>query len=155
VSTEVAFVALSLGTSHTCALTGDGQAYCWGNGEEGALGTGDTADRSVPTPVATDLRFSVVSAGGSHTCGVTLTGEAYCWGANDQGQLGVGGSGAGEVTTPAAVAGGMTFRDIAAGGEHTCAATVDGRALCWGANDEGQLGNGTTEQQNTPGEVAG
>ena len=94
-----------------------------------------------------------VSTGPITSCALSPAGEAYCWGFNDQGQLGTRVSPdrcqAGPVTgsypcalAPQKVEGGLAFRSITNGGEHTCALDTEGRAYCWGANDRGQLGTG-------------
>src|SRR5438876_940347 len=89
------FATISAGSRHTCALAPDGTAYCWGWNSwpymgHGWLGTGDTVNRAVPTPVMGGLAFAAISAGGRHTCGLTPNGVAYCWGFNAAGQLGTG-----------------------------------------------------------------
>lgn len=143
------YVAVSAGLQHTCALTADGAAFCWGSNEFGQLGTApDTltclrGDRRIPcrtrpAPVAGGLAFVKISAGGRHTCGLATTGVTYCWGDNLRGGLGdptVRASGA-----PHRVVGTMTFTEVVAGGEHSCGLRTDGMAFCWGGNEMGQLG---------------
>jgi alpha-tubulin suppressor-like RCC1 family protein len=80
------------GGSHTCALRVDGSLWCWGDNRFGQLGTGDTAPRLAPTPIAPDVLGTQVAgayAGGAHTCVVKVDGSVYCWGNNQYGQLGV------------------------------------------------------------------
>jgi alpha-tubulin suppressor-like RCC1 family protein len=146
-----AYAAIRAGGNHTCAVTPDRQAMCWGNGGNGQLGTNSTNSASVPEFVSTSLRFVAVVPGGYHTCGIATTGSAYCWGLNDKGQLGTGTLVADSV--PAAVTGGLTFTDIGAGFDHTCALTDGSRAYCWGANYYGQLGVGTNADSAVPVEV--
>jgi len=85
------------GSLHTCALTLDGAAYCWGAADRGQLGRASDPfrDRFLeevdgPDPVEGDLTFATLVAGEDHTCGVTWSGETFCWGANGFGQLGDG-----------------------------------------------------------------
>jgi len=142
----LAFTQLAGGGAHTCGLTSDGTAYCWGSGESGQLGAGPSASREAPVAVATGLRFASIDAGAQHTCALTSEGTAYCWGRNDRGQLGDGTTTA--RSGPVAVTGGHTFRSIAAGGfsiGHTCALTTGGDPYCWGDNERGQLGNGQSD----------
>ena len=73
---------------HTCALTGTGDAYCWGENERGQVGDGTTADRLAPTAVVGGLIFTSIDAGFRHTCGRDNTGALYCWGSGGAGQLG-------------------------------------------------------------------
>ena len=86
---------------HTCALTPDGAAYCWGTNSSSQLGTGGATGPGEcrlsnpscspnPLPVAGGLVFARVSAGAGHTCAVTVTNIAYCWGGNWLGELGNG-----------------------------------------------------------------
>jgi alpha-tubulin suppressor-like RCC1 family protein len=73
---------------HTCALTGGGAGYCWGENEMGAVGDGTTRDRTTPSAVAGGLVFLTIDAGYRHSCARSSTGTVYCWGANGAGQLG-------------------------------------------------------------------
>ena len=74
------FTQVSTGSGHTCGVTSDGAAYCWGWNGVGALGTGDTTSSASPVAVVGGLTFAMVSAGDRYTCGVTTGGAAYCWG---------------------------------------------------------------------------
>jgi alpha-tubulin suppressor-like RCC1 family protein len=140
------FAVVSAGAGYTCGVTPAGAAYCWGSNDSGALGNGTTTNSTAPVAVAGGLRFAALTAGQDfHTCGVTPAGAAYCWGLNIAGQLGNGTVTAVDNPMPVAVSGGLTFAAVSAGGEnHTCGVTSAGAAYCWGANDWGQLGVGTT-----------
>lgn len=138
------FQRLTGGQAHTCGLTSDGSAYCWGSNTKGQLGDNSTTDRHAPVAVATGLKFASIDAGPEHTCALTSDGAAYCWGRNDRGQL--GDSSTTSRSVPVAVTGGLTFRTITAGGAFwgdTCALTAQGDAWCWGENGNGQLGIGS------------
>ena len=84
-------VDLSLGTSHTCALTTPGGLKCWGRNDTGGLGDGSATNRLTPVDVS-GLAAGVadVTAGGIHTCAVMNSGGAKCWGWNQHGQVGDG-----------------------------------------------------------------
>lgn len=140
VSDDRAFLAVSAG-GHTCALSSDESAWCWGDNGLGQLGDGTAVDRSTPVATEGDVSFSVLSASSRHTCGVAVSGAAYCWGANDLGQLGDGS--AVDRSTPTEVAGGLSFSTIDAGFFHTCGLTTDGDAYCWGGNQFDALGDGS------------
>jgi alpha-tubulin suppressor-like RCC1 family protein len=87
----VSLQSLTAGGAHTCGLTGNGAAYCWGSNSNGQLGNGTIGGtNSVAAPVGGGLTFVSLSAGGFHTCGVTPDGAIYCWGWNGAGQLGDG-----------------------------------------------------------------
>lgn len=150
---DLVFKLISTGDSHTCGLTTDGAAYCWGENSYGQLGYGATGDQGNPIPVTGGLVFQALSAGPSHTCGLTAGGAAYCWGYNGSGQLGDGSTS--DQWRPVAVSGGLVFRSISAGIQHTCGLTTDGAAYCWGYNGNGQLGDGTTGNHTSPMAVAG
>ena len=159
----LSFASLSVGGAHTCGVTADGAAYCWGLIGNGQLGNPAASGVCVyalpcsPTPVAVvgGLRFAAVSAGAMHTCGLAPGGAAYCWGDNMYGQLGTGSSGAPWYDSPTPVAGGLTFTSLSAGGDHTCGVTPEGKAYCWGANDGGQLGTGDSAKGRSPLLVSG
>jgi alpha-tubulin suppressor-like RCC1 family protein len=148
---------VSAGSDHSCALDVTGQIWCWGRGDSGQLGDGAPADQPAPLPVVLPggLAAAALSAGGAHSCAVDVAGGVWCWGADDRGQLGLGATG-GPVTAPAAVAG-LTgpAKGVSAGGAHTCADLAGDNVWCWGANDSGQLGDGTTVDRPTPARVAG
>jgi len=148
----LAFATVGAGTLFTCGVTTSGAAYCWGDNSNGQLGNGGTAMDSavVPLPVAGGLRFSLVSAGAGNgfACGVTTTDAAYCWGYNFAGQLGNGTDQSS--ASPVAVAGGLKFATLTAGGTggglgFACGITTTPAVYCWGTDDGGQLGNGTSE----------
>jgi len=145
--------SVAAGYRHTCALSTDGTAFCWGGNSSGQLGDGTLDDRSVPTPVSTALRFTTITVGWSHSCGLTSDGVAHCWGRNSSGQLGDGTDR--RTPTPTEVEGGHRFTAISAAWSHTCGLTADGSAYCWGDNNYGQLGDGTTQSSLNPTTVAG
>ena len=151
--TQPKFKLLSSGAYHTCAITLDNRAYCWGWNVFGQIGNSSTIGQQLPVEVHGNLRFSTLSAGVTHTCGVTMAGSAYCWGNGVSGQLGDGAT----ITRLAAtaVAGGLTFSAISAGEHHTCAIATGGIAYCWGSGAVGQLGTGTTQSAPRPVAVTG
>ncbi|GAA2860124.1 hypothetical protein Acy02nite_56300 [Actinoplanes cyaneus] len=149
----VTFTQLTAGGSHTCGLGSDTKAYCWGAGDRGQLGDGDSGTyRSGPVAVdaPAGVTFTQLTAGGAHTCGRGSDTKAYCWGSGASGELGDGGTA--QQSSPVAVnaPAGVTFVGLSAGGSHECGLGSDAKAYCWGAAVHGQLGNGDVTNQPAP-----
>ena len=139
----VIFASLTAGLDHTCGLTPQGVAYCWGVNDAGQLGTGGTVNSTTPAPIAGGIVFASLTSGLQFVCGLTATGAVYCWGAGSLGQLGTGN--AVGAYTAVATSGGLSFATISANSsDHICGLTLSGGAYCWGSNDSGQLGTGVT-----------
>ena len=134
------FSQVSAGGDHTCGVTSDNRAYCWGRNDYGQLGDGTTESKLTPVAVAGGRRFRVVSAGNFHSCGITPADVLFCWGSN---RYGVMGAAAAPDGTPVKVGGARTWRNVSAGFSHTCGATTTNEAYCWGNNSNYQIGNGT------------
>src|SRR5713226_8176561 len=161
------FAGVTAGTRHTCGITSANVAYCWGDNGFGELGIGMTTGSSTtPVAVAGQLTFGEVSAAFSHTCGVTTMGTAYCWGDSRYGELGINTTTGPQQCsfsgtlfpcspTPTTVAGTLRFAAVSAGGGHSCGVTTTGEVYCWGLNDFGELGTGTTRSDSAPAAIAG
>lgn len=137
------------GVDHTCAWTADGHAYCWGCNDYGQLGNGSINDSAVPVETYDDQMYPVtaVSSGADYSCALGVNGVAYCWGLNDYGTLGNGQTynGLGYFNwAPVAVLGISSATGISAGYSNACAVLADGTVQCWGLNNHGGLGNGST-----------
>jgi hypothetical protein len=78
------FVDMHLGAYHTCGLTPDGEAWCWGMNRQGQIGDGGEEPFSpewlLPTQVVGGHVFVSLNGGELHTCGISESGARYCWG---------------------------------------------------------------------------
>jgi alpha-tubulin suppressor-like RCC1 family protein len=158
VAGDISWSDILVGRISTCGASTSGVGYCWGSNFAGEIGNESVPlGTSSPEPVAVEggLTFSTVVSGWRHACGITTDGSAYCWGENTRGQLGLGEIDSTFHRTPMPVAGTERFVQLSLGGRHTCGLTVDHRALCWGENWAGQLGDGTAAPWSAPTPVAG
>jgi alpha-tubulin suppressor-like RCC1 family protein len=149
---------VEIGSLHTCILTYNGKMWCTGFNGEGALGYGDTATRLSIGPAETGAMgtnpITSMSLGGYQTCAVAAS-KVYCWGRNTDGPGQVGNNTSTNQLSPVAVTAtgvlsGKTITTVAASGQYTCAFDTASVAYCWGRNDFGQLGDGTTTARLTP-----
>ena len=164
---------VSAGGNSTCAVLSDGavtSTKCWGANGFAQLGIGDTTDRGTASgqmgdqlpavdlgtdganPPTSHYPIEVTNAI-DHTCVRLEDGSVRCWGNNAAGQLGIGTTGGlvGDVhaemgnNLPAIDLGlGRSATDVETGATHTCALLDDASVRCWGGNDAGQLGLGST-----------
>ncbi|MES3026210.1 MAG: RHS repeat-associated core domain-containing protein [Pseudomonadota bacterium] len=150
-----AVVALAAGDAHACVLNNAGGVQCWGKNDKGQLGDATLIDRNTPVAVAgLSEGVTAVAAGAEHSCAITVAGAVKCWGGNSAGQLGDGS--ASVRSGPVTVAGLVSdVVGIAAGGQHSCALLGSGNVKCWGANDQGQLGENSGTGQLAPLAVSG
>jgi alpha-tubulin suppressor-like RCC1 family protein len=141
---------ISAGGNHTCA-TDYSSAHCWGRNTHGQLGINSDISTKVPVEVSTDYSFSSITCGESHTCAISVdSANAYCWGSDLDGRLGyIYGL---DMQIPTPLPTDITFDKIYAGFNHTCGLSTEdeNNILCWGANEFGQLGDGTTDSSHIP-----
>jgi alpha-tubulin suppressor-like RCC1 family protein len=151
---------ISVGNEHACAIQTDHSVLCWGKNERGQLGNGQIAPSTVPTfppTVVPGLKAVSVSAGAFHTCAVLVDGSVQCWGFNSDGELGMVVQPSNQVfPSPQPVAGLSNALAVSVGDYFSCVALSDRTAKCWGINDKGQLGTGSTAPRSaTPSTVQG
>ena len=136
--------------THACALRIDGSVWCWGDNRFGQLGLAFSVvvSRSFPTLVSVVPLIDVAVNDGS-TCGIDEAGDVWCWGSNGNGILGDGTTN--DRFTPEKISSFTApATSIVLGQYLACARLSNGTASCWGRNDLGQCGHGTT-QPNTSG----
>jgi alpha-tubulin suppressor-like RCC1 family protein len=166
--------ALAAGNLHTCALLDDGTVKCWG-----ATGIADTktpmtidAGPLPPCPIITSTGAAemfgsspgtvpgltgptaITTGYGESDCALLVDGTVRCWGFDGDGELGNGTIEASDVLPPVAVSNLSGVTAIGNGPFHDCAVKSDGHVACWGANESGELGNGTTTASSVPVAVA-
>ena len=142
---------ITAGEFHYCAILDNDEIMCWGDGANGKLATGSTADQTTPTAPSGSFganRYAVyLDAGYHHTCAILDNGRATCWGSDSNGQLGNGAT-TGDILSLHNGGLGWNAMAISAGGSHTCM-QVDKpgdnnqheRIKCWGSRGSGQLGD--------------
>ncbi len=149
---------IAIGVWHACALRSDDTLACWGDNALGTLAAPPTATPTASAaPVAGVTNVQQVVVGYRHTCALLRDRTVVCWGKNSLGELGRGAASPCEAA-PAPVMGlsdvaqitAHSPNDGAVEGGHTCALRRDGAVLCWGKNDLGQLGDGTTMTRAAP-----
>jgi hypothetical protein len=133
-------LASTTGWYDTFVSLGDGGRQAWGKN----LATELTVSGERATPLDTPLLapFTSIVAGVSFACGLKGT-AVFCWGDNTWGQLGQP-QGVSTSGTPVPITLAGPVSKLWGGGNHACARLEDGRLYCWGANDLGQLGDGTS-----------
>ncbi len=144
------------GASTSCAVTASLSALCWGQmvGDGSPLVTVHTSAAAVGLPAGAVSQIAAGYGGCALVHGGGLSVSLRCWGDNTWGEIGDG-------TTknrlmPVKVQGlSGQLQSVTSGGSHVCALVHNGGAWCWGFNDKGQLGDGTTTNRSTPVVVSG
>ena len=157
----VIFKNIYTGHYHTCGLSDQNKAYCWGSNDNGQLGTGvmPSLGESIPKKLESGSMpegetIESMTLGNAHSCAVASNHKVYCWGLNRDGLLGNGVEVGSYENKPIAIVqgdipeGGL-ISSMAAGSSHTCILSK-GYDYCWGRNTNGQLGNGTLNNSLTP-----
>ena len=146
-------ISISSGYANSCALMSYGGVKCWGDNWTGQLGDGTGVNQSPAVHVkGLTSGVTAITSGISFSCALLTNGSVKCWGANDYGQLGDGTNSTKFEPTQVTV-NGLPISGVASisgGNEHACAVLTNGEAMCWGRNDYGQLGDGTSINKNEP-----
>jgi alpha-tubulin suppressor-like RCC1 family protein len=155
--------AVAAGGDHSCVVLGNGALECWGENADGQTGdntvgaivSGVYQDgiKVLPTMVRDPKSVHAISLGYTHSCRLVDGGSVECWGSNLRSQMATGTFAGGlsePRTSPDVSASSVPRLEVAAGGRHSCGLVEGGGVKCWGRNDEGQLGDGTTTSSGTP-----
>ena len=150
-------IAIAAANEHALALRRDGAVLAWGSNRNGKLGDGTEVDRVLPTPTLLASQVTAIAAGGESSLALRADGIVLSWGINETGQLGSGSASPGY---PADAGAGRRpdrrRRDrLRLGRGHSLALRRDGSVWAWGANDAGQLGDGTNTFRLAPVAVTG
>ena len=152
-------ISINAGGHTTCVVLDNGTGLCWGKSDYGHLGDGTYNNRNEPTPISilpSNRSLVAMDLGAGHACGILDDGTAHCWGNNtfssgeSGGRLGDGSTQSSRFPRSVSLPLGKTAISIDVGVDHTCAILDDSSAACWGLNEEGQLGDGTTDNSTTP-----
>jgi alpha-tubulin suppressor-like RCC1 family protein len=145
-------IAIAAGDYHALGATASGSVWAWGANVFGQVGDGTTIQRPAPVKVS-DGPVTAVAAGSYHSLAAAGDGTAWGWGDNTWGQLGTGAPGGGTCSCavrPARVTALGSVTTLAGGWYHSLARRADGTVWAWGANGNGQLGNGRADFQPHP-----
>uniref|UniRef100_A0A0B7BGT1 HECT-type E3 ubiquitin transferase n=2 Tax=Arion vulgaris TaxID=1028688 RepID=A0A0B7BGT1_9EUPU len=149
---RVVDVACGSGDAQTLCITDDDSVWSWGDGDYGKLGRGGSDGCKVPMKVEALQSLGVlkVECGSQFSVALTKSGAVYTWGKGDYHRLGHGTDD--HVRRPRRVTAlqGKKVIDVACGSLHCVACTETGEVFTWGDNDEGQLGDGTTNAIQRP-----
>jgi len=138
---------LAAGYGHTC-VTRTNDTLCWGDNSKGQLGDGTTTSSSIPVTVSALSGVTALTLGKEHSCATLATNAAFCWGSRQAGQTAQTIDQTVVDKVPVAVASLTVKHSLSAGDFHTCSIGEGGIVKCWGKNDLGQLGDGTTVKEN-------
>ena len=151
-------VGIAAGSAGSCAISGPNrELYCWGDNQARQLATDAEESSSVPLPVFSPYGDPVLAHVGevavsvATSCAVLQDGALLCWGSNAHGLLADGTPPATPPDSDQSALPGAAYDEsyeeigdalsVGLGERHGCVLTNDGRVLCWGANNAGQLGN--------------
>lgn len=145
------------GSMYNCGIKDDESLVCWGTNSGGRFGDGTNNNSSVPVPVSGGGSWKDVQAADFHTCGIKSDDTLWCWGYNWSGSLGDGTYD--DSNVPVQVFGGGAWQSVAPNlGDYpaTCGIKLDNTLWCWGENQSGQTGLGTSAGEATaPTQVSG
>jgi len=162
-NSEETILSTSFSTGHSSAITSEGRIFTWGDNLKGKLGNDTTVNQYTPVDITSQFNLNSgetvlsVSLGELHSAAVTSESRVFTWGYNYNSQLGDGTTTDRyipiDITSQFSLNGGETVISVTLGAHHSAALTSEGRLFIWGWNYYGQLGNGSTTDQNTPTDI--
>ncbi len=148
------FTSISTGANHSLALGEDGNVYSWGENDRKQLGN-TAPNNSTPTLVPGTSNTVAIAAGEKHSLALKSDGTILAWGSDEFGQLGDNAPAGTTSVTPVPVQNATNIVAIAAGRSFSLALKSDGTLVAWGANFNGELGDGSSTDRTTPVAVVG
>lgn len=160
----------TMGDGFSCSWDNTGSISCWGQASLFQIGRpgsetcegGYSCEKRPQLVQGLSFASGGLAVGSNHACSLE-NGVVMCWGSGQNGQVGLNAlqlcsshpCSDHAVTVPQCGSGpALTASRVFAGGDHTCA-VVNGNLMCWGLNNNGQLGNGTTNDSSCPVAVSG
>jgi alpha-tubulin suppressor-like RCC1 family protein len=138
-------VSIAGGDAGYCALLSDAKVACWGDSVDDEAGVPPLSNAAEPVPHLVPGVGGVegLYSYGAGFCVVLKTGKAQCWGDNADGALGDGSNASAQL--PHTVAGLSGVKTIVANvGPTICAVLENSTVKCWGDNQFGLVGDGST-----------
>lgn len=136
---------LTIGSNTGCLVDADGELNCWGDNTYGQLARTPSSTTTYKSLIPLQ-HVTIAEIGNGTACAATTNGDLYCWGNN---HLALVPSEHNTVSTPVKIEGAHHVDKIAIGASHVCVLS-EGNVLCWGQNEQGQIGDGTTMARNAP-----
>ena len=151
VTPDRTYIAVSAGTHHSLALDRSGHLWAWGYNSYGQLGDGTTTRRRAPVEITPDRTYAMASDASLESAG---TGNLPADSVLSDRMSGI-------VENVRATAGTVsrtedsynTFKQVSSSSFHTLALDSSGHVWTWGSNSNGQLGDGTNTDRQTPADV--
>jgi alpha-tubulin suppressor-like RCC1 family protein len=141
----------------SCAVLNSNSAHCWGYGAQGQIGVGSYNNFNYATLINySSITFNLIANGPSFTCGIITDGSVRCWGLESYGERGDSVSGNSRITPDTTVHNISSAIDLDLGEYHACSIDNSSKIWCWGRNNYGQIGFGSsTSEYTSPVEVIG
>ena len=152
IGTATNWQVITAGAEHSMAIKTDGTLWAWGRNSEAQYGDGTNNNSTVPIQIGTATNWVNIKAGVEHNIAIKTDGSLWAWGGNTYGQCG-NATPPNSVATPLQVGTETNWQNITTGTYNSIAIRADGSLWAWGANNFGQLGDGTFTDRITPTQI--